>query len=156
MEKSLKNYQVLDLLNNGFAEVTALTLEPAHAYKVGKFRRAIIASYQATQEERKAILKDLGIEDAQAFDKESQEIFKGEDEGKKKERVELLGKLNAQVGELMNEDAKVEARAIPFEEWLKLRKENSSKEIGGKTQDIIPNHIEDLLLGILWNEPQED
>lgn len=156
MEKSLKNYQVLDLLNAGFIEVTALTLAPAHAFKVGKFRRAIIASYQATQEERKAIIKDFGIEDTQAFDKESQEIFKGEDEAKKKERIELLGKLNAQVNELMQEDAKVEAKAIPFEEWLKLRKENSSREINGKTQDIIPNHIEDLLLDILWNEPNEE
>lgn len=156
MEKSLKNYQVLDLLNNGFAEVTALTLAPAHAYKVGKFRRAIIASYQATQEERKAILKDLGVEDPQAFDKESQEIFKGEDEAKKKERIELLGKLNAQVNELMQEDAKVEAKAIPFEEWLKLRKENSSKEIDGKSRDLIPNASEDALLGILWNEPNEE
>lgn len=161
MEKSLKNFEVVDLLNVGFAQCTAITLEPTHAYKVGKFRRIITSIYQSIQEEQKAIFKDLGIEDIGVFEAENKELFSlenptEEQKTKQEERGKLIKTINAQIIELMSEDAKVEdVKSIPFEQWQLLRRENAEKEINDKKVNLIPNYIEDKLLGILWEEPTE-
>lgn len=161
MEKTIKNFEVVNLMNMGLGHCTALTLEPAHAYKVGKFRRTVLAAFESIQEAQKAILKDVGIEDPQSFDKEANELFSIENPtSEQKAQIEAKKKVysdfNAQVGELYAEDAKLEGiKTIPFEQWQLLRKENAEKEIGNKKVEIFSNYTEDLLLGILWEEPTE-
>lgn len=159
--KQLKNFEVLNLINGGVAHCTALTLEPAHAYKVGKFRREATKAFGALVEAQKDIFKGYGIEDPDTLNKELAELAKvGNPTDEQKARLEELTKtvkgINEQLSELYNEEAKLEGiKAIPFEEWLALRKENNGKSVSGKTFDIFNNYTEDLLMGILWEEPTE-
>lgn len=157
--KQLKNYEVLNLINGGLAHCTALTLEPAHAYKVGKFRREATKAFDALVEAQKDIFKSYGIEDIEATNKEFAELAMNanrtdEQNARHEELAKAIEGINKQLSELYNEEAKLEGiKTIPFSEWLALRKEN--KSINGKTFDIFNNYTEDLLLGILWEEPTE-
>lgn len=159
--KQLKNFEVLNLIYGGLAHCTALTLEPAHAYKVGKFRREATKAFDALVEAQKDIFKSYGIEDPDTLNKEFAELAMNanrtdEQNARHEELAKAIEGINKQLSELYNEEAKLEGiKTIPFSEWLALRKENNAKDINGKTFDIFNNYTEDLLLGILWEEPTE-
>lgn len=161
MERNIKNFEVLNLMNGGLAHCTALTLEPAHAYKVGKFRREAAKAFDAIVEAQKDIFKGYSVEDPGTLNKEMTELASVENRtDEQNARMEELKKtiegINKQVEELYNEEAKLEGiKAIPFDQWQTLRKENAEKQINGRTVSIFTNYTEDLLMGILWEEPTE-
>lgn len=145
----MKNSDIIAAVQGGFLQSTANTLPASEAYKHGKLRRALKKAYEALAEAQKEMIKDEGVEDYNALIKEYAE--KKSDEAKAK--IERIGELLAKSGE---DDTPLEGVVpLSWENWHALRAENAAKGSDGK-QDLIPNAVEDALLGIGWKEPAEE
>lgn len=57
--------------------------------------------------------------------------------------------------ELLNEEATLDCKTMPYDEWHKLQVENADKEMNGKKVDLLPAYVEDALEGVLWVAPEE-
>lgn len=157
----MKRFQVLDLINGGVAAITAHALDPKHAYKVVQFRKALLAENEAFEKECIDLLKEVGIEDPQAFNEELAALRKTENpsDEQKKRLEELNAKLkrhNDLVTAALNEDVVLNCKTMPYDEWHKLQNENAEKEIRGKKCDLLSGPVENLLEGILWVAPNEE
>lgn len=146
----MKTIDILNLANAGILSITANDLDAAHAYKVLKFKKAIKKAFESIMESEQEILKEAGIEDAVAFDKERKELIES---GSDKKRLEELNKQLSRVlelrGNLYKEDVELDCKAIPFEQFHALQCEN--KDLDHKPL----NTFEDLLEGVLWEAPNE-
>ena len=156
----MKRFQVLDLIDGGVATITAHALDPAHAYKVVQFRKALLAENEAFEKERIDLLKEAGIDDPKAFNEELAALRKEEnptDEQKKRldELNAKLNRFNELVTAALNEDVVLNCKTMPYDEWHKLQNENAEKEIRGKKCDLLSGAVEDLLEGTLWVAPDE-
>lgn len=147
----MKNYDILNLVNAGTLAITANELGAEHAYKIHKFKKALRNAFDAIADSEKELLKEAGIEDGAAFDKERKELRDSKD------NLERLAELDKQFerfselrANLYNEDAKLESiKTMPFEAFHELQKEN-------KGLDNKPlNFFEELLEGVLWAEPDD-
>lgn len=153
--------ELLTINNFGIANITNHTLEPAQAYKVVKFRKALSGAIDAYVESEKAILKDAGIDDGQAFDNELVELRKAakpskEQKARLEEMEAKLKRYNELRAELLKEEVKLDCKTMPYDAWHQLRSENKDVEINGKKIDLLPNFIEDILEGVLWEAPKEE
>ena len=146
----MKNIDILNLVNSGILYISANELDSTQAYKVIKFKKEIKNALNAIVESEKDILKEAGIEDGMAFDKEREELMKSNSNPK---RIEEMNKQYARFAELRNslydEEVKIDCKALPFEQYHELQKEN--KELKGKPLNV----FEDLLEGLLWVAPEE-
>lgn len=147
----MKNIEILNLANAGVLAITANDLDAAHAYKVLKFKKAVKKAFESILEAEKDIIKEAGIEDAQAFDKERKELMESK---ANPERLEELNKQFCRFMELRNnlygEEVSLDCKTLPFEQFHILQKENKG------IQDKPLNIFEDALEGVLWEEPKED
>ena len=148
----MKKYEILSLVNAGILSVTANDLDAAHAYKVLKFKRSVKAAFDKLADAEKELLKESGIEDAQAFDKERADLIKS---GENSERLEELNKqfdrFNSLRDLLYKEEVQLEGvKTIPFAQFHVLQKEN--KDLQHKPL----NAFEFLLENVLWAAPEEE
>ena len=147
----MKHIDILNLTNAGVLAITANDLDAAHAYKVLKFKKAIKKAFESIMESEREILKESGIEDAVAFDKERKELIES---GSNKERLDELNKQLSRVielrGNLYKEEVELDCKTIPFEQFHLLQCEN--KDLANKPL----NAFEDLLEGVLWEAPNEE
>jgi len=146
----MKHIDILNLANAGVLAITANNLDAAHAYKVLKFKKAVKKAFESIMESEREILKEAGIEDAAAFDKERKELIES---GSNKERLDELDKQLSRVielrGNLYKEEVELDCKTIPFEQFHLLQREN--REIPGKPL----NTFEEVLEGVLWSAPEE-
>ena len=145
----MKNYDILNLVNGGIFAVTANDLDASQAYKVLKFKKAVKKAFDNIAESEKSLLAEVGIEDAQAFDKEREELTKS---GENAERLAELDKtLERYLGlrkNLYDEEVTLEGiKTIPYETFHELQKEN--RELSNK-----PLNVFDSL--VLWVAPEEE
>lgn len=147
----MKNIDILNLANTGVLAITANDLDAAQAYKVLKFKKAVRKAFEAIIESERDILKEAGIEDGQAFDKERNEL---RENGSNPERLAELDKQFSRFMELRNnlykEDVELDCKVMPYEQFHILQKEN--KEVQGKPLNV----FEDVLEGVLWEAPNEE
>lgn len=153
----MKKQTLIVLANAGIQSITNHTLDAAQAYKVVKFRKAFNAAIDAIAEDEKALLKEAGIEDAQSFNKELEDLRKAdrtpEQEEKFKEMTEKVARYNELHAEMLQEEVTLDCKALPYAEWHKLQNEN--KEMGERKLDLLSGYVEDVLEGILWAAPEE-
>lgn len=71
---SMKNLDILIMVNSGIGNITNYDLSAANAYKVMKFRNFIVNEFDKIQEAERKILIDAGIDDPQAFDDRYKEL----------------------------------------------------------------------------------
>lgn len=154
---------IFNLVNAGVANITNLTLDGKHAYKVLKFRRALTGAYRSLLEEIRAIQKDAGIDDPQAFDKElaglREKAKPYTDNGKEipseiggplAESEATFARYKALEKALMDDSVKLDCIAMPYDAFHALQKENE------KTCPALAHgYIEDVLEGVLWTAPDE-
>lgn len=147
----MKNIDILNLANTGVLAITANDLDAAQAYKVLKFKKAVRKAFESIIESEKDILKEAGIEDGQAFDKERNEL---RENGSNPERLAELDKQFSRFMELRNnlykEDVELDCKVMPYEQFHVLQKEN--KDVQGKPLNV----FEDMLEGVLWEEPESE
>jgi hypothetical protein len=146
---------IINLVNAGVPGITNLTLSGKHAYKVLKFRRAILAVHGQICDEFSAIFKEAGIEDPQAFDKERNELRTissrtAEQEARLAELDKTFVRYKELEEEMLKEEVKLDCVPMPYEDFHALQKENE------KTCPALAHgYIEDVLEGVLWTAPEE-
>ncbi len=148
------------LANAGVLAITNHDLDPAHAYKVVKFRKALFNALNALTKDEDELRKDAGIEDAYAFDKELHELRNKKDrseaqEAKLNEMEATLKRFIDLRAQMMDEDLVLDCKTLPYAEWHKLQCENKEKDVNGKKTDILSGYVEDVLEGVLWIAPEE-
>lgn len=157
----MKKIAVINLLNLGFGQVTNHTLPVEHAYKVVKMRKALATAFEAIQKDEEAIRKDAGIENPEEFDKELKALRETEkrtheQEAKLKEMSEKLNRFLSMRSQMLDEDIALEGvKAMPYDAWHELQKENAEKEFNGKKLDLLSGYVEDTLEGVLWTAPED-
>lgn len=146
----MKNIDILNLANAGVLEITTNDLDAAHAYKVIKFKAGVKKAYDAVQESDTELLKEVGIKDPAAFDKERRELMESK---KNPSRLEELNKQYDRLVELRkklyDEEVELDCKTMPFEQFRILQKENS----GQKGNPL--GAFDYLLEGVLWAAPEE-
>ena len=160
----MKNYEVVTLINAGVLQATAHDVAPAHAYKLYKLKKALEKTLSAIQDAEKGLVKDAGIEDAQAFDERGRELAKVKEdertEAQKAEMEERNAKL-VKVGELRKalyeDEAQIEGlKTVPYDVWFALQKENRAVKVNGQEADIFSGPAESILEGVFWDAPAEE
>ena len=115
-----------------------------------KFKKAVKKAFESIMESEREILKEAGIEDAAAFDKERKELMES---GSNPKQLEEMNKQLSRVLELRSnlykEDVELDCKTIPFEQFHALQCEN--KDLDHKPL----NTFEDLLEGVLWEAPND-
>ena len=148
----MKNADIVALMNGGIQNITSVTLPSSQAYKVYKFKRAIEAAYNSIVDSQKGILKQVGIEDLQEFQKRYKELSDiKERTSEEQAEFESLVKKDNDAGKLVQElygdTTNLDVKAMPYEDWHNLQAEN---------KDIkILTHLEHTLEGVLWLAPEE-
>lgn len=154
----MKKQTLIVLANAGIQSITNHTLDAAQAYKVVKFRKSFNAALDAIAEDEKALLKEAGIEDASAFNKELEDLRKAdrtpEQEKKYNEMTEKVKRYNELHAEMLQEEMTIDCKALPYAEWHKLQNEN--KEMGERKLDLLSGWVEDVLEGCLWTAPENE
>lgn len=146
----MKNIDILNLQHFGVLAITANDLDAAHAYKVIGFKRAVKKAFDNIVEAEKEILKEVKIEDPQAFDKERDELKKsGSNPKRLAELDKTFDRYNELRKKLYEEDAKLDCKTMPYEQFHVLQHENK----GMKPQTL--NIFEEVLEGVLWAAQEE-
>lgn len=160
----MKNYEVITLVNAGVLQTTAHDVAPAHAYKLYKLKKALEKALAAIQESEKGLVKDAGIEDAQAFDDRGRELAKmkpeeltEEQKAEKREREAKLSKMGELRRALYEDEAALEGlKTVPYDVWFALQKENRAVKAGGQETDVLTGAVESILEGVFWEAPKEE
>ena len=146
---------IINLVNAGVPGITNHTIDGKHAYKVLKFRRAVLAAYNPLADEYNAIRKEAGIDDPQAFDKEREELHINtartpEQEKRMAEMDKTFARYKELEHEMMTEEVKLDCVPMPYEAFHALQVENE------KTCPALSHgYIEDVLENVLWVAPED-
>lgn len=148
----MKNADIVALVNGGIQNITSVTLPASQAYKVYKFKRAIEAAYNAIVDSQKGILKQVGIEDLQEFQKRYKELSDIKDRTSDEQaEFESLVKKDKDAGKLVQElyedTTNLDVKALPYEDWHNLQSENKDVKL--------LTYLEPMLEGVLWTAPDE-
>lgn len=128
----IKNRIIVALINAGCSNITAMTIEAAHAYKVIKFRRAILKAFEEIVEKEKELIRECSLEVGERG------VLNGSPDD--------IKKFNELREELYTDESEIDSKTIPFESWHELQKENKC---------LVSAPVEDALEGILWETPTE-
>jgi ABC-type nitrate/sulfonate/bicarbonate transport system substrate-binding protein len=156
----MKKAMLLFLANSGVLAITNHDLDPAHAYKVVKFRKALSNALDTMAKDEDELRKDAGIPDAAAFDNELHELRNTKD--RTEVQTVRLDEMEAALkrfidlrAQMMDEEVTLDCKALPYTEWHKLQNENKEKDVNGRKTDVLSGYVEDLLEGVLWIAPEE-
>ena len=135
----MKNYQIINLVNNGLLNTTEHDVPAADAYKAYKFRKAVRKAYDAIAEKEK-------------------ELVEAEKDAQRLAELRMA---------LYNDDSEVEVVPMSWESYHLLAKENKATPYqvpAGQNEDGSPKfetkHIdffrvfEDALEGVLFKEEE--
>lgn len=155
----MKNWEMKFIADSGILNLTSHSLDAAHAYKVVSFKTRVRNAVDALAKAQEAFLKEAGIDDPQAFDARRTELNKKEIRKLTKAEAQELTDLNAKMERFnqltlaqMNEDANIEPKAMPYDQWKALQDEN--KDIKAQGVELL-TLCEAQLEGILWKAPEE-
>ena len=148
----MKNADIVALMNGGIQNITSVTLPSSQAYKVYKFKRAIEVAYNSIVDSQKGILKQVGIDDLQEFQKRYKELsdIKERTSDEQSEFESLVKKDNDAgklVQELYGDTTNLDVKALPYEDWHNLQAENKDAKL--------LTYLEPMLEGVLWTAPEE-
>lgn len=151
----MKKVDIINLANAGVQGATNHTLDAKDAYKVLKFRRALLAAFEGVREEIKANQAEAGIEDPQAFDKERADLraleSRSADQDKRLADLDAKFQRFAELQkELLADEAELACITMPYASWHALQVENE------KTFPALSDpYVEDTLENVLWAAPEE-
>lgn len=158
---------IVTLANVGLAKATSHTLSPASAYILTRFKSEVDRLAKEYSQRYTALPKEVGIEDAEAFDARHKELSEKkkrtkEEEAEWNENLDKLVKLQGMRNALANDEAQVNVKPMPWEEWFKLKEENKALTVNifddkGKEVDKreLFEFVELVSEGILWKAPEE-
>lgn len=153
----MKNFEINELVNANIMGLTSHTLTATAAYAVTQFKRELRRLMEELQSENQGLVKEVEIEDGQAFDTRHKELTDKTDRTKEEEK-ELEGmekKLNRLVelrGVLYNKEVEVKCKPMSFDDWRALKEENKELKIGNyELLEVWELNLE----GVMWKAPEE-
>lgn len=145
----MKKVNLLSMYDSGVFDITANSIDATNAYKVLKFKREGRKAYESYADSEKSIQEEVGIMDAEAFDKERHDLLAN---NSNPARLEEMNKQFERYCELrralLDEEVTFSCNAIPYALFHELQREN--QHIQNKPLNI----FEELLEGILWEAPE--
>ena len=173
--KALTNAQLLALSSQkGIENLTVHTIPVEHSYKIVKFKQEFNKGMKAYNEAREAIVKQVGIDDEQKFNKDFKELkgLKSRDKEQEKKYNDMLAKkkeLNGLVNGLLKDTVKLESKTIPYSVWKALQDENKGEKYDMFSGQVFTikelkddddatmqrEDVETILEDILWVIPEE-
>lgn len=163
----LKFDDIVTLANVGLVKATSHTLSPMSAYILTRFKAEVDRLAKDYAERYNALPKEVGIEDTEAFDarqKELKEKKKRTQEEEKEwgEMMDKLVKLQGMRNALSNDNAEINIKPMPWEEWFKLKQENKDLTVSiydDKGNEIDKRELFDFIElvgeGVIWTAPIE-
>ena len=144
------------IADSGILNLTSHSLDAAHAYKVVSFKTRVRNAVDALAKAQEAFLKEAGIDDPQAFDSRRAELSKKEkltkaEDSELKDLNAKMERFNQLTLAQMNEDANIEPKTMPYDQWKALQDEN--KDIKAQGVELL-TLCEAQLEGILWKAPE--
>lgn len=148
---SMKNADIVGLVNMGLLNVDYSEVDGGQAYKVYRFLRDVRKAAQDIEEQRGELVRrhvsEEELRKAQAYEaakKENKEPEMPDEEYKAV--ISKLSEAGREVESLMNDTTDIDVRPVPFCEFFKMKKANK----GFFTTDV------DIALeGVLWKDEEE-
>ena len=148
---SIKNGDIIGLVNKGILNVDYSDVDGGQAYKVYRFMRDVRKAAQDIEEQRGELVRrhvsEEEIRKAQSYEaalKEKKEPEMSEEDYKAV--IAKLSEAGKEVEALMNDTTEIDVRPVPFCEFFKMKKANK----GFFTTDV------DIALeGVLWQDEED-
>ncbi len=150
----MKILDVIVICNSGFDSIICDSISVESKYKVLKFKYLLRKAFEFVQSLEKSLLDNCEIQDIQELEKRIKELkdIKYRTEEEEAELADSSKKLDTYLAlrKQMLEDQYTfnNVSLISYEDWFSLRKENRDNE-------NLNNYIEDILNGVLWEEPKD-
>lgn len=151
MSRTMKNGELVALVNRGLLNIDYTEVDGGQAYKVYRFLRDVRKAVMDIEEQRGELVRrhvsEEELRKAQAYeaalkDKKAPEMS---EEGYKAV-IARLSEAGKEVEALMNDTTDIDVRPVPFCEFFKMKKAN--KEFFSTDVDI-------ALEGVLWKDEEE-
>lgn len=148
---SMKNADIIGLVNRGLLNIDYTEVDGGQAYKVYRFLRDVRKAAQDIEAQRGELVRrhvsEEELRKAQSYEaalKEKKEPEMSEEDYKA--AIAKLSEAGKEVEALMNDTTDIDARPVPFSEFFKMKKANK----GFFTTDV------DIALeGVLWKDEEE-
>lgn len=148
---SIKNGDIIGLVNKGILNVDYSDVDGGQAYKVYRFLRDLRKAAQDIEEQRGELVRrhvsEEELKKAQAY--EAARRDRREPEMSEEEYRAVIAKLSEAGGEveaLMNDSTEMDVRPIPSDDYFRLKKANAG---------ILKFFADELLEGVLWKDREE-
>lgn len=158
---------IITMANVGLMKATSHTLSVQGAYTLTRLKSEVSRLTNDYQQRDNALPKEVGIEDAKAFDARQEELNKKgkrteEEEKEWEDNTEKLARLMGLRETLQNDEVTINCRPMSYEDWHHLKQENKELMVSffdnqGKEVDKreLFDFIEILGEGVLWKAPEE-
>lgn len=148
---SIKNGDIIGLVNMGILNVDYSEVDGGQAYKVYRFLRDVRKAAQDIEEQRGELVRrhvsEEELRKAQAYEAALRD--KKETEMSEEEYRAVIAKLSEagrEVEALMNDTTAIDARPIPFADYFRLKKSN---------KEMFRPGVDFALEGVLWKDEEE-
>lgn len=148
---SIKNGELVALVNRGLLNIDYTEVDGGQAYKVYRFLRDVRKAAQDIEEQRGELVRrhvsEEELRKAQAYEAAKKENKEPEMPNEEyKAVISKLSEAGREVESLMNDTTEIDVRPVPFCEFFKMKKAN--KEFFSTDVDI-------ALEGVLWKDEEE-
>lgn len=148
---SIKNGDIIGLVNRGLLNIDYTEVDGGQAYKVYRFLRDVRKAAQDIEEQRGELVRrhvsEEELRKAQSYEaalKEKKEPEMSEEDYKAV--IAKLSEAGKEVESLMNDTTDIDARPVPFEEYFKMKKAN---------KQFFTTDVDIALEGVLWKDEEE-
>ncbi len=145
---SIKNGDIIGLVNMGILNVDYSEVDGGQAYKVYRFLRDVRKAAQDIEEQRGELVRrhvsEEELRKAQAYEaalKDKKEPEMSEEDYKAV--IARLSEAGKEVEALMNDTTDIDARPVPFEAYFKMKKAN---------KQFFTTDVDIALEGVLWKD----
>ena len=149
---SIKNGDIIGLVNRGLLNIDYTEVDGGQAYKVYRFLRDVRKAAQDIEEQRGELVRrhvsEEELRKAQSYEaalKEKKEPEMSEEDYKA--AIAKLSEAGKEVEALMNDTTDIDARPVPFEEYFKMKKAN---------KQFFTTDVDIALEGVLWQEEEKE
>ncbi|MBP5712408.1 MAG: hypothetical protein J6W77_05340 [Prevotella sp.] len=157
---------IITLADVGVMKATSHTLSVQGAYTLTRFKAEVTRLTKEHQMRYGELLREVGIEDAAAFDAHHAELNakkRTKDEQKEwEDDNDKIARLAGMAKALNNDEVTINCRPMSFEDWFNLKQENKELFVhmyNDKGEEIDKRELFDFIeiLGenILWKAPEE-
>lgn len=151
MSRTMKNGELVALVNRGLLNIDYTEVDGGQAYKVYRFLRDVRKAAQDIEEQRGELVRrhvsEEELRKAQAYEaakKENKEPEMPDEEYKAV--ISKLSEAGREVESLMNDTTDIDVRPVPFCEFFKMKKAN---------KEFFTTDVDIALEGVLWKDEEE-